>query len=237
MSKAESKPAAARPAKAAVRNAMTIDTIVATALKGIQKEGLAGLSMRQLAATLDVTPTAIYHHVKDKDQLLDLCAERILASIPEPNAALPWPQRLKVLLLEQQRVFLRVPGLAKYLLANRQSSMASLQWAEAVLRVMHDAGFAPPQSFEVLMSVTFFVNPITLMDDKLPVKVTTPVLHRNRVNTVLKTQGDKFPCLGEVLPYLTGSSYEAHFEIALDRMITSLQRELGTPAARAASGR
>jgi hypothetical protein len=42
---------------------------------------------------------------------------------------------------------------------------------------------------------------------------------------------------GEVLPYLTGSSYEAHFEIALDRMITSLQRELGTPAARAASGR
>src|SRR6185369_5378700 len=106
MSKAESKPAAARPAKAAVRNAMTIDTIVATALKGIQKEGLAGLSMRQLAATLDVTPTAIYHHVKDKDQLLDLCAERSLASIPEPNAALPWPQRLKVLLLEQQRVFL-----------------------------------------------------------------------------------------------------------------------------------
>ena len=55
-----------KPASGSGRNTLTLDIIVATAIKGLHKDGLAGLSMRQLAGMLNVTPTAIYHHVKDK---------------------------------------------------------------------------------------------------------------------------------------------------------------------------
>jgi AcrR family transcriptional regulator len=226
MKEAVKKKAAGKPAGAVVvRDSLTADVIVTAAIKLLQKDGLAGLSMRQLASTLDVTPTAIYHHVKDKDELLDLCAVQILAQIPVPDRSLPWTQRLRALILEQQRVFMRVPGLAKFLLVHRESSVASLQWAEAVLSVMHDAGFKADQSLPVLMSMSFLVNPITLVDDKAPAKF-TPVLYRTRATALIKKNPGKFPCVSEVLPLMQGGGYETQFETALDRVISGIEREL-----------
>jgi AcrR family transcriptional regulator len=215
-----------KPANGSGRNTLTLDIIVATAIKGLHKDGLAGLSMRQLAGMLNVTPTAIYHHVKDKEHLLDLCAEQILAQLPVPDPALPWTKRLRILILEQQRLFMRVPGLAKYLLVHRQSSVAALRWAEAVLSIMHDAGFAPQQTLQVLMSMSFLVNPMTLIDDKVPLKGFVPVLYRTRASATIKKHPGKFPCVTEVLPFLQGDSYETHFETALDRVIAGIKREL-----------
>ncbi|HSV35070.1 MAG TPA: TetR/AcrR family transcriptional regulator C-terminal domain-containing protein [Ramlibacter sp.] len=213
------------------RGSLTTDVIVAAAIKALQKDGLAGVSMRQLASVLEVTPTAIYHHVKDKDELLDLCAVEILRQIPTPDPGLPWTKRMRFLILEQQRVFMRVPGLAKYLLVHRQSSVAALQWAEAVLSVMHDAGFKAPQTLTVLMSMSFLVNPITLIDDKVPAKAFTPVLYRTRASATIKKHPGMFPCVTEVLPHLQTSSYEAQFETALDRVIAGIERELTGHAA------
>jgi TetR/AcrR family transcriptional regulator, tetracycline repressor protein len=210
-----------------VRNSLTIDTIVDAAIKVIEKEGLAGLSMRQLASTLDVTPTALYHHVKGKDELLDMCAMRIVSQIPVPDRKLPWTKRMRALILHQQQVFMRVPGLAKYLLVHRQSSVAALLWAEAVLGIAHDAGFTPKQATPVLMTMSFLVNPLTLADDHAPPKESTPVLNRNRATTaLLKKHAAMFPCLTGVMPHLEGSSYESQFEAALDRVIASIAREL-----------
>lgn len=227
MKVAEKKRAADKPASGEARNNfLTIDVIVAAAIKLLQKDGLAGLSMRQLAAMLDVTPTALYHHVKGKDELLDLCAVQILSQIPVPDPALPWTRRLRALILDQQRVFMRVPGLAKFLLVHRQSSIASLQWAESVLSVMDNAGFKAPQSLPVLMSMSFLLNPITLIDDKAPAKAFTPVLYRTRVGALIKKHPGMFPCLSEILPHLQAISYEAQFEMALDRVISGIEREL-----------
>jgi AcrR family transcriptional regulator len=217
-----------RSMNAAERTSLTIDVIVDAAIKVIEKEGLAGLSMRQLASALDVTPTALYHHVNGKDELLDMCAMRILAQIPVPNRKLPWTRRMRELILHQQQVFMRVPGLAKYLLVHRQSSVAALLWAEAVLSIAHDAGYTPEQSLPVLMTMSFLVNPLTLADDKAPPKALTPVLNSNRATTaLLKKHAGMFPCLTDVLPHLQGSSYESQFESALDRVIASIAKELG----------
>jgi TetR/AcrR family tetracycline transcriptional repressor len=216
---------------AKVRDSLTTDAIVAAAVRALQKDGLAGLSMRQLAAVLDVTPAAIYHHVKGKDELLDLCAVQIVAQIPRPDPALPWPRRLRSLILEQQRVFMRYPGLARYLLIHRESSLASLQWAEAVLAVMHDAGFQAPQSLPVLMSMSFLLNPVTLLDDKVPTKAVNPMLYRKRAAAIVRKHPGMFPCISEVLPHLEGTSYDSQFELALDRVIAGIEQELTAPAA------
>ena len=210
----------------AERGNLTIDTIVDAAVQSIQKQGLAGLSMRQLAGVLEVTPTAIYHHVRDKDALLDLCAEAILARIPEPDPALEWPQRLRALIIEQQRTFIRYPGLARFLLIHRESSVAALSWAEAILRVLDAAGFRGAQAMRVLMTLSFLINPITLLDDKVrPGKKTNPVLNRTRVASLIRKNPGKLPLFTSVMPHLEGISYENHFEVALDRVIAGIERE------------
>jgi AcrR family transcriptional regulator len=233
-SRTSPKPAATpRPRSAAVQSPpppprinLTIDSIVEAAVRSIQKVGLAGLSMRQLAGVLEVTPTAIYHHVSDKDALLDLCAEAILAQIPPPDAQLPWPQQLRTLILEQQRTFMRYPGLARFLLIHRESSVAALSWAEAILGVLHPAGFHGAQAMRVLMTLSFLVNPITLIDDKVHSKKTNPVLNRTRVSSLIRKHPGKLPHFAAVLPHLEGISYESHFAVALDRVIAGIEREV-----------
>jgi AcrR family transcriptional regulator len=49
----------------------TRDRIFAAARALFDAEGLAGLSMRKIAATVDITPMAIYRHYADKDALID----------------------------------------------------------------------------------------------------------------------------------------------------------------------
>lgn len=52
--------------------------VVATALDVLDRHGLGDLSMRRLAAELDVGPSALYHHVASKQDLLAAVSDEIL---------------------------------------------------------------------------------------------------------------------------------------------------------------
>jgi AcrR family transcriptional regulator len=60
--------------------ALTQQRIVDAALVILRRGGLAALSMRQIAAELAVAPGALYWHVKSKQDLLALIADRIVAT-------------------------------------------------------------------------------------------------------------------------------------------------------------
>ena len=56
----------------------TRNDVVDTALRLLDKYGLADLSMRRLAAELDVQPSALYWHVPNKQTLLALVSDQII---------------------------------------------------------------------------------------------------------------------------------------------------------------
>lgn len=55
--------------------------VVAAALRVLDSQGLEGCSMRRVAAELDVQPSALYHHVPNKQSLLALMADEIVRSV------------------------------------------------------------------------------------------------------------------------------------------------------------
>ena len=55
--------------------------VVATALRVLDEQGLEGCSMRRVAAELDVQPSALYHHVPNKQSLLALMADEIVGAV------------------------------------------------------------------------------------------------------------------------------------------------------------
>ncbi|MEU4015617.1 TetR family transcriptional regulator [Microbacterium sp. NPDC028030] len=59
------------------------DSVARSALALLDEVGLADLSMRRIAARLDVQPSALYWHFANKQELLAELADRITASIPE----------------------------------------------------------------------------------------------------------------------------------------------------------
>ncbi|MGW7683933.1 TetR/AcrR family transcriptional regulator C-terminal domain-containing protein [Kribbella sp. NPDC054772] len=71
------------------RETLTRDQIVQTAMELLDTEGLAGLSMRKLAARLGAGATSLYWHVPTKVDLIDLLIDEVWGEIdvPEPELA------------------------------------------------------------------------------------------------------------------------------------------------------
>lgn len=64
--------------------------VVARALEVLDDHGLADLSMRRLAAELDVRPSALYHHFPSKQALLAAVADTLLdRGFPAPSSGEP----------------------------------------------------------------------------------------------------------------------------------------------------
>jgi AcrR family transcriptional regulator len=57
------------------RRPLTIESIAEAALKLIDREGLSALSMRRIAAELGVEAMAIYHHLPNKEALIEAVVE------------------------------------------------------------------------------------------------------------------------------------------------------------------
>ncbi|WP_295127405.1 TetR/AcrR family transcriptional regulator C-terminal domain-containing protein [uncultured Leifsonia sp.] len=76
----------------------TRDDVAETALRILDDYGLPDLTMRRLAAALDVQPSALYWHFPNKQTLLAELADRIVARGAAPSSAaagLGWPDRLR----------------------------------------------------------------------------------------------------------------------------------------------
>lgn len=70
--------------------------ILAAALRIAERTGPASVTMRHLADEVGVTPMALYHHVRDRRDLMFGMVEQLLADVPAAGGAgLPWPERLR----------------------------------------------------------------------------------------------------------------------------------------------
>lgn len=82
-----------RPAKrtsSPARVPLSRDRIIDAAFTVLDRDGFDRLSMRQVAAELGVAVSALYAHVRDKDELLELMHNRVFADLPIPP---PDPER------------------------------------------------------------------------------------------------------------------------------------------------
>jgi AcrR family transcriptional regulator len=69
----------------AVMPTLTIDRIIEAGIEVLDDEGLDGLNMRELGRRLDCAATAVYWHIKTKEELLRLAADALWAEIDLPD--------------------------------------------------------------------------------------------------------------------------------------------------------
>jgi AcrR family transcriptional regulator len=193
-----------------------------------RKMGFGRLSMRQIAAKLNVSAPALYHHFRDKNALLERVSEHIIYSIDMPSRRLPWRKRLEQVVLSQQAAQLAHPGLARFLLHHRESAGA-LRWIEMILEVLRDGGFRGQHAVRALATISFFIHPMTLLDDR-PHAGSVQMIHRKLIAPRLAHDPMRHPCLMELLPQLADFSFDVYLPIALDRIIAGLASDLRQPA-------
>ncbi len=131
------------------REPLSRERVLAAAVSLVDAEGLAALTMRRLAASLDVEAMSLYHHLPGKAGLLDglieaVCGEIEAATIPAPRDRTDgdWRVSIKGCFLAARQVMLRHPW-APALMASRQHiPVAVYRYYERILGILIDAGFS-----------------------------------------------------------------------------------------------
>lgn len=70
------------------------DDLVRAALRVLEREGLDGLSMRRVADELGVRAASLYWHVHNKEELVDLVADALVAGFRPPRHTGDWRRQL-----------------------------------------------------------------------------------------------------------------------------------------------
>ncbi|GAA2647590.1 MULTISPECIES: TetR/AcrR family transcriptional regulator [Nonomuraea] len=94
---------------------LTLQEILGTALRLIDAGGVESLSMRKLAAELDVNPMSLYHHVANKTELIRTVCLNVAPTLQPPaDDGAPWPDQLRALAHAYRRLARTHPGLWRY---------------------------------------------------------------------------------------------------------------------------
>ena len=123
------------------RDAVSVDRVVTAALELVRSEGYAALTMRRVAAVLDVVPGALYVHVRDRSALDDLMIGRLCAQIrlPAPDGA-RWREQVLDVCGQLLELYVSHPGLAQAALTAAPRSLDTLRVNEGAIAVLLAGG-------------------------------------------------------------------------------------------------
>ncbi len=153
-------------APAGRRSPLTRGRVLAAAVELADAGGFEALSMRKLGQALGVEAMALYRHVRDKNELLDELAERLVAEMLPSSPAgispdLAWKATLRSQVMAARRVMLRHPWGRDVLQARGVTGPVRLAYIDAVLGILRDGGFSVDlahHALHVLDSRIFGVN-------------------------------------------------------------------------------
>lgn len=127
---------------------ITLDApaIVGAALVIADQEGLDAVSMRRVAADLQVTPMALYYHVANKEQLVDLMADYSLGTLPEIDIRAQWDAELERHFIAFHRLFIARPAVAEVSSRRPLEGPNATRVGEQILRLLTAAGFGDAEA-------------------------------------------------------------------------------------------
>lgn len=106
--------------------------VLAAAVALADREGLAAVSMRHLAAELGVVPMALYKHVSDKNDLVAGMIDLVVAGYAAPPPGLEWREGVRRRVLVARDALLEHPWLRPAIEAASQRTPAVLGHMDAV---------------------------------------------------------------------------------------------------------
>lgn len=120
---------------------LTRERVLDAAMGIADREGLEALSMRRLADELGAGAMSVYHHVPNKDGILDGILERVVGEMELPTGS-DWKAALHAVAMSAHEALGRHPWAAAALLGGERASPARLRHMDAILGCLRGAGFS-----------------------------------------------------------------------------------------------
>jgi AcrR family transcriptional regulator len=131
--------------KASARAPLSRDRILAEALRMADEGGLESLSMRKLGQALGVEAMSLYHHVPNKDDVIDGIIDLVLAETEPPSLDAEWDIAIRASAISIHDALRRHPWAGPLLMM--RAPPRRLRYMDALLARLRDAGFSPEATF------------------------------------------------------------------------------------------
>ncbi|TWD73067.1 TetR family transcriptional regulator [Kribbella amoyensis] len=219
------------------RDTLTADQIVNAAIELLDADGIEGLNMRALGKRLDSAATAVYWHVKSKDNLVRLVTDRVWGELelPEPTTATDWRIAAAAMATDLYGLFIRHPWLVQVFATHLVYGDSKARHDDHSLGLYEAAGFTSTQADQAVATVFTYVL------GNASGAAATASLTRRLQNDATAEQfeeamaqaqaiGLRYPYLRARLETPAGTTYaaapERTFEFGLQALLDGLHREL-----------
>ena len=201
------------------------------ALRLIDAGGLEQLSMRGLGAKLGVEGMAIYHHFRNKAEVLDGVLELLLEEMepPPPKSGSPL-ERLRRTFASVRRVAIRHPHAFLLIPTRRFNTDRALAYYERLLGVFRDAGFDAALSARYFRLLAGYTTGVGLAE--IGSRALQPDATPSRLEAF--TEVERFPLVSQVAPELRVANLDAIFKFGMDLIFDAMQVHRASPKSRSA---
>ncbi|WP_159883506.1 TetR/AcrR family transcriptional regulator [Paenibacillus puerhi] len=143
-----------KPASASLSKRLNTYVVVKSAIELADRDGLVGLSIRNLAKHLGVTTMAIYRHILSREELLILMVDTALGPPSDSiRAAASWREMLRTWGRELFERYKAHPWLLDAPLPGLPTTPNHLQWIEAVLAGLEPTGYPLQQRLDIALMI------------------------------------------------------------------------------------
>lgn len=199
------------------------DVIVRAAQRVLDEDGLGAFTMRRIGSELGADPTAIYRHFRDKDELVIELADRAFASVSAPDPALPWQERLRLLLRGALELYQANADFAIQLSRQPDNTPGLQRIAELVLSTLAEAGLEPRERAVVYQLVTNYAVGSGLFISQLALDNGGPEEMPAMRRAYAALPPREYPHCVESAPYLFPDQDDI-YDLGVDMLIAAIEK-------------
>jgi AcrR family transcriptional regulator len=222
-----SRPPGARTPRVPLTRARVLRTAMAMA----DQSGLEALSMRKLGEALGVEAMSLYHHVANKDDLLDGMIDVVFGEIDLPSAEDGWKTAMRRRAISMRRVLSRHRWAIGLMESRTSPGPATLRHHDAVIGCLRSAGFSVGLTAHAYSVLDSYIYGYALQERGLPFETGNDTAEMARA-FLAQFPAVEYPHLAELTiehVLQPGYDYGNEFEIGLDLILHALERSATGP--------
>jgi AcrR family transcriptional regulator len=194
-------------------------------------DGIETLTMRRLAEQLGVEAMSLYHHVPNKDAILDGMVDRVFAEIPLPALNDDWRTAMRNRASSVRAVLLRHRWALPLMESRVTPGPATLQHHDTVIGSLRAGGFSIALTAHAYAILDSYIYGFVHTELNLPFQ-TTEQTHEVAAAIASHFPAGAYPHLMELTTehvlkpgYSYGNEFAFGLELILDGLERALQRE------------
>jgi AcrR family transcriptional regulator len=153
------------------RQPLSPERVVDAAVSVADRGGVAAVSMRKVAEVLGVEAMALYHHVPNKEAILNRIVDAVFAEIDLPDPSQHWRQALAECSWSARKAIARHSWVLGLVESREHVGPARLRHIDAVLGVLLDAGFSAIEAVQATALLDGYVYGFVLQEQQQGIDV------------------------------------------------------------------